>query len=103
MNDTDTSPNSAVEHRVLRDLENAGRQITHECCRCVSEYPLASLLAGFAAGYLISHRTVRRMLSLQVKLLGALAGPAVTLYGAAKLLELAKENCGREPPSVSST
>lgn len=63
---------------------------------------MGSLLAGFALGYLISHRSFRKMLSAQIRLVGALAGPAVTLYGVAKLWELARSESGRRPAAGES-
>lgn len=91
-----------MDERLLGDFKSATQRVAQECSRCVSEAPMGSLLAGFALGYLISHRTFRKMLSAQIKLLGALAGPAVTLYGAAKLWELAKNEAGRRAAADKS-
>ena len=71
-------------------LHNARQGIRHryqECERQIRKSPTTSLLGAVAAGYLLHRLPVRAILVTQVRVLSALAPPALLLFGAAKLYE----------------
>lgn len=60
----------------------------HDYEDCVRESPGKAILLAVAAGYCIHRLPVRSLLVTQVRLLAALAPPALFAYGAAKVCEL---------------
>ena len=71
-------------------LDNARKDIRRRYQKCenhVRESPAASVLGAFAAGYLLHRMPVRAILITQIRVLSALAPPALFLLGAAGLYE----------------
>lgn len=55
---------------------------------CVRKHPAQTVLGAIAGGYLLNRLPVRSILVANVKLVSALAPPALLAYGAAKLCEV---------------
>jgi len=92
MNETHLNPATplSVEEGVNVLLGNARQNIRHryqECEERVRRSPTTSLLAAVAVGYCLHRLPVRSILVAQVRLLSALAPPALFVYGAAKVCE----------------
>jgi len=71
-------------------LCNARQGIRHRYQRCqnqVRKSPTTAVLGAVAAGYLLHRLPVRAILDTQIRVLSALAPPALFLFGAAKLYE----------------
>lgn len=84
------APPLSVEEGVNALLCNAQQSIRHryqECEHHIRKAPTQSLLIALAAGYCLHRLPVRAILVAQVRLLSALAPPALFLYGAAKVCE----------------
>jgi hypothetical protein len=80
-------------------LSNVQQSIRHryeECEKRIRKSPTTSVLGAVAAGYLLHRLPVRAILVTQVRVLSALAPPALFLFGAAKLYEfLQKQELAR--------
>jgi hypothetical protein len=57
----------------------------------IREKPTQSLLCAFVAGYILNRLPLGRILGGLVRLLLAALRPAILIYGAAKLYQVAKE------------
>ncbi len=57
----------------------------------VREKPTQSLLYAFAAGYVLNHLPLGRVISGLLRLLMVALKPAIVIYGAAKLYQAAQE------------
>ena len=71
-------------------LCNAQQGIRHRYQQCqnqIRKSPMTAVLGALAAGYLLHRLPVRAILVTQVRVLSALAPPALFLFGAAKLCE----------------
>jgi hypothetical protein len=71
-------------------LCNARQDMRHRYQRYqnqVRKSPTTAVLGAAAAGYLLHRLPVRAVLATQVRLLAALAPPALFVFGAAKLYE----------------
>ena len=71
-------------------LCNAKQGIRHRYQQCqnhIRKSPTTAVLAAVAAGYLLHRLPVRAILVTQVRVLSALAPPALFFFGAAKLYE----------------
>lgn len=55
---------------------------------CVRKHPVESVLGAVAVGCLLHRLPVRSILVANVKIISALAPPALLAYGAAKLCEI---------------
>lgn len=80
----------SLEEMVNASLSNVQQGICHryqECEKQVRKSPTTSVLGAVAVGYLLHRLPVRAILVTQVRVLGALAPPALLLFGAAKLYE----------------
>ena len=88
-----TDPNSppSVEDG-LRSVLHSGKEKAYDCLEkwedCVRRHPVESVLGAVAAGCLLHRLPVRSILVTKVKIISALAPPALFAYGAAKLVEL---------------
>ena len=83
-------PSLSVDEGVDVLLSKAQQSIRHryqECERQVRKSPTTSLLVAVAAGYCLHRLPVRAIVVTQVRLLAALAPPALLLFGAAKVIE----------------
>lgn len=58
-----------------------------KCENVIRESPTAAVLGAVAVGYLLHRLPLRAILVTQVRVLSALAPPALLLFGAAKLCE----------------
>ncbi len=63
------------------------RQRYQRCQHQIRKSPTTAVLGVVAAGYLLQRLPVRAILVTQVRVLSALAPPALFLFGAAKLYE----------------
>jgi hypothetical protein len=87
-NHPETAPSMEEGFKVL--LGNARQGIRHRYQKCenkVRKSPATAVLGAVAAGYLLHRMPVRAILITQVRVLSALAPPALFLFGAAKLYE----------------
>jgi len=69
---------------------NARQDLSARYQRCqnrIRESPTTAVLGAVAAGYLLHRLPVRAILVTQVRVLAALAPPALFFFGAAKLYE----------------
>lgn len=79
----------SVEEIVTSSLDSVRQSISqcHEKCEdLVRESPTASVLGAVGVGYLLHRLPVREILVTQVRVISALAPPALVLFGAAKLV-----------------
>jgi hypothetical protein len=72
---------------LLSKAQQGVRQQYQECEQRIRRSPTTSVLGALAAGYLLHRLPVRAILVTQVRLLAALAPPAIFLFGAAKVYE----------------
>ncbi|RPJ35129.1 MAG: hypothetical protein EHM17_03785 [Verrucomicrobiaceae bacterium] len=92
MNDSSNNPSasSSVEGMVHVSLCNARqgiRQRYQACENQIRNCPTTSVLGAVAVGYLLHRLPVRAILVTQVRVLSALAPPALFLFGAAKIYD----------------
>lgn len=79
-----------VEEGVNALLTDAQQSIRHhyrECEQHIRKSPASSVLGAVAVGWCLHRLPVRALLVAQVRLLSALAPPALFLFGAAKAYE----------------
>lgn len=79
-----------VEEMVDTSLDNVRQDMS--CCyqKCedrIRESPTAAVLGAVGIGYLLHRLPVRAILITQVRVISALAPPALFLFGAAKLFD----------------
>jgi hypothetical protein len=72
---------------LLEDVKKSVSRTCAECEQCVRESPTKAMLMAVAAGYFLHRLPVRSLLVAQVRLMAALAPPALVAIGAAKLCE----------------
>ena len=92
MNDPSIDPvaTPSLEKMVHVSLCNVQQDIRHryqECENQIRRCPTRSVLGAVAVGYLLHRLPVRAILVTQVRVLAALASPALLLFGAAKFYE----------------
>jgi len=92
MNDTSNNPAEpvSVEEMVHVSLCNVRQDIRHRFHKCedrIRKSPAASVLGAVGVGYLLHRLPVRAILVTQIRVLSALAPPALFLFGAAKLYD----------------
>lgn len=81
---------------LLSNAQQCLRQSYQDCEDSIRKAPTTSVLGALAAGYVMHRLPVRAILVAQVRLLSALAPPALFLFGAAKVYEfLQKQNSHR--------
>lgn len=90
MNDTpnNTAEPVSVEEMVSVSLCNVKQRLRNRRTKCedrIRRSPTASVLGAVGVGYLLHRLPVRAILVTQVRILSALAPPALFLFGAAKL------------------
>jgi hypothetical protein len=69
-----------------------------QCENRIRKSPTTAVLGAVAAGYLMHRLPMRAILVTQVRVLAALAPPALVLFGAAKLFEfLQKQESAKQP------
>jgi len=71
-------------------LCNAQQCMSHRIRQCenrIHESPKTAVIGALAAGYLLHRMPVRTILVTQVRVLSALASPALFLFAAAKLFD----------------
>lgn len=108
MNDTSTPPAEPVsaEKMLYVSLCDARRSIRQRYLRCenrMRQSPMATALGSVAVGCLLHRLPVRAIIAVQVRVIYALAPPALLLFGAAKLhdclrrRELARQSTSTTP------
>lgn len=90
MNDPSNNPAEpvSVEEMVnasLSSVRQCIRQRREKCESRIRQSPTASVLGAVGVGYVLHRLPVRAILVTQVRVLSALAPPALFLFGAAKL------------------
>lgn len=93
-----------VEQGVNALVGDVKRKVTDtyaDCEQCVRQSPGKAILLAVAAGYCLHRLPVRSILVTQVRLISALAPPALLAFGAAKLCEYLQEKARGEPASRS--
>lgn len=84
-----------MEEMVNVSLCNIRQNIRHRFQQCenqVRKSPTTSVLGAVAVGCLLHRLPVRAILVTQVRVLSALAPPALILFGAAKLYEFLQKH-----------
>ncbi len=84
----------SVEEGINALLSNAQESVRHhyqECELRVRQSPTTSVLTAVAIGYCLHRLPVRALLVAQVRLLSALAPPALFVFGAAKVYEFLQQ------------
>lgn len=76
---------------MLHKAEENLMHCVHDAEDCIRQAPMKSVLGALAAGYVLHHLPVRSLIVANVRLLTALAPPALILYGAAKVYEFLQE------------
>jgi hypothetical protein len=88
----------SVEKMINDSLCNVRQRIRtrrKKCEKRIRKSPTASVLGAVGVGYLLHRMPVRAILVTQVRILSALAPPALFLFGAAKLFSFLQ----REQPT----
>ena len=81
---------------MLHKAEEGLARCLHDAEDCVRQAPLKSMAAAVAAGYFLRHLPIRALLVAKVRLLAALAPPALVMYGAAKVYEYLQEQSAQQ-------
>jgi len=74
----------------------------HDCEDFIRRSPTKAMLGALAAGYLLRNLPLRALIVAKVRLITALAPPALVLYGAAKVYEFIQEQGSSAPQQGSS-
>jgi|GEM_PF-986204 len=86
---------------MLSNAQQSLRQSYQECEAHVRKSPTSSVLIAVASGYCLHRLPVRAILVAQIRLLSALAPPALFLFGAAKVYEyLQRQKPAAAPAAV---
>jgi len=108
MNDPSNNPEEplSIEKLVHVSLCNARQGMRDRFQKCedrIRMSPTASVLGAVAAGYLLHRLPVRAILVTQVRVLSALAPPALFLFGAAKLYDfLQRRESAGQPTNINT-
>ncbi len=74
-------------HVLLCNARQHLRHRSHQCENRIRESPKTAVVGALAVGYLLHRMPVRAILITQVRVLSALAPPALFLFGAVKLFD----------------
>ncbi|MBK1881702.1 hypothetical protein JIN85_04710 [Luteolibacter pohnpeiensis] len=74
-------------YALFDDAKKTLKEKYHQCEACVSESPTKAMIAAVAAGYVLHRLPIRSIVVANVRLVSALAGPALLAFGAAKACE----------------
>lgn len=74
-------------HVLLCNARQNLRHRVHQCENRIHESPKTAVVGALAVGYLLQRMPVRAILITQVRVLSALAPPALFLFGAVKLFD----------------
>jgi hypothetical protein len=77
--------------RGMQWVKDRVEAVVNETGDYVREKPTQSLLYAFAAGYVLNHLPVGRIIGGLLRLLLVALKPAIVIYGAAKLYQAAQE------------
>lgn len=80
---------------LMEDVKLRVRMTRENCEQHIRRSPGKAVLAAVAAGYCLHRLPVRSMLVAQVRLITALAPPALLAFGAAKLCEFLQNEARR--------
>lgn len=99
--ETDMNPPSSVDdgiHAILSD----GKEQAFDCLdkweACVRQHPVKAVLGAVVAGAVLHRLPVKSILVAKIKIVAALAPPALLAYGAAKLCEILQQKGETQPP-----
>jgi hypothetical protein len=97
------SENSSLESSIKQSFENLSGSAT-ECLQDfedrVRSSPLAAVALGVSVGYLLRFFPVTFFVTILVRLLLFSLKPLILIFGAVKLYELVRENCGDMSPAT---
>jgi hypothetical protein len=77
--------------RGMQWVKDRVEAVVNETGEYVREKPAQSLLYAFAAGYVLNHLPLGRVIGGLLRLLMVALKPAIVIYGAAKLYQAAQE------------
>jgi hypothetical protein len=77
--------------RGMQWVKDRVEAVVNETGEYVREKPTQSLLYAFAAGYILNHLPLSRVIGGLLRLLMVALKPAIVIYGAAKLYQAAQE------------
>jgi hypothetical protein len=111
MNDSSNGPETSLSmeegvHVLLKNARQGICQRYEQCENKIRKSPTKAVLGAAVAGYFLHRLPVRAILVTNVRVLAALAPPALLLFGAAKLCEflqqqeLEKRNRSGETSSI---
>lgn len=80
---------------LLHDVKTKAECTCRSCEDRIRQSPGKAVLLAVAAGYCLHRLPVRSLLATQVRLLGAIAPPALFAFGAAKLCEYLQDQARR--------
>ncbi|MES2660539.1 MAG: hypothetical protein V4689_18080 [Verrucomicrobiota bacterium] len=80
---------------LVEDVKHKVQSSYESCEQRIRKSPAKAVLVAVAAGYCLHRLPVRSMLVAQVRLLTALAPPALFAFGAAKLCEFLQNEARR--------
>ena len=86
---------------MLHDAKERLHQGCENCRECVRESPGQALLAAVAAGYFLHRLPIKSLIVFKVRLIAALAPPALFAYGAAKVCEYLQNQARQSEPAPS--
>ncbi len=82
---------------LLNDAQQSVRHQYKECEERIRKSPTSSVLGAVAVGWVLHRLPVRALLVAQVRLLTALAPPAILLFSAAKACEFLQRQASGRP------
>ena len=91
----------------IHKTEESITHCLHDCEDFVRKSPTKAMLGAVAAGYLLRNLPLKSILITKIRILAALAPPALVLYGAAKVMEMLQDQQGsqggngQQPPQQS--
>jgi hypothetical protein len=84
---------------MIHKAEQSITHVVHDCEDFIRQSPTKAVVGALAAGYLLRNLPLRALLVAKVRLITALAPPALVLYGAAKVYEFIQEQSQSQPQS----
>jgi hypothetical protein len=85
---------------LVDDVKHKAHVRYEKCEDCVRSSPTKAVMVAVAAGYLLHRLPVRSLLATQIRLLGALAPPALFAFGTVKIFEYVQRKA-RESSSMN--
>lgn len=99
--DNDMNPPSSIDdgiHAILSDGKEKALNCLDKWEACVRQHPVKAVLGAVVAGAVLHRLPVKSILVAKIKIVAALAPPALLAYGAAKLCEILQQKGEVEVP-----